>query len=533
MRPYIPLTAILLLALALRAPGWFTADEKRKYEIFPSNEFQHVEIAVSAMKNWDKDLYTDWDVDSKIYNVQGFGIQMGAVAFVAHLLTGWTPDAAGLITIGRILSTLYALLLIWLTFRIGLHLFHSRLAALLGAFLLAIFDLNVTNSHYAIPAVAYSFWTYAAVFLMIVFYSNYLGRKPADDPGWALSLAIPFTAAAAFATKFDFIPTVFAGAILLFLLWRGKYKLKTAVGYAGTYVAFFLLFFYIFTLFNFGWVEVRHGFDLLYRENHDVIQSDNHLLYNPLLYFAGVTGGTSALVMIVFLITLASLLARGKAFGARIALRWWIFFILLEFLVRWSMDTAFIRRAGIFLPFVAVLAGRGLAGILRGNLERPAWQRLGATWLVVLYTLVLTLLSQSNFWFDPRYRAKNFLTENYPQAEIYYSPYAYAEGMPPGLREQEEADLLVVHESFYSRYWKSFTTPFQYPPDCCEEVYHCRSVSECQFYQNLLSGKNEDYELVRTFPTKEYLPERVLFKDLFGSFETFLGDVRVYRKKGL
>ncbi|MEM6698163.1 MAG: hypothetical protein AAF599_07190, partial [Bacteroidota bacterium] len=95
-------------------------------------------------------------------------------------------------------------------------------------------------------------------------------------------------------------------------------------------------------------------------------------------------------------------------------------------------------------------------------------------------------------------------------------------------KTKNEADILVLHEAAYGRYWKMFTTPFRMP-NCCDEVYHCNE-NACKEMQAILLAQTE-FELLKTFETLETFPERILFKRYFGTYETFLGDVRIYEKR--
>jgi hypothetical protein len=48
-----------------------------------------------------------------------------------------------------------------------------------------------------------------------------------------------------------------------------------------------------------------------------------------------------------------------------------------------------------------------------------------------------------------------------------------------------------------------------------------------QITQDILLGRSP-FRLIRQFEVTHPFPERMLFKRLFGTFETFLGDVRIY-----
>lgn len=522
----IPLWPVLLIALALRLPGCFTQDEKSKYGLFEHDEFQYVEMAVSLNQQLDSTQFVDWDVERYIYNARGFGIQVGWLSFIYHKITGAELDATTLVMIARGLSTLYALLLILLVFFLIQHLFHDRTIAWLAALFLAIFDLNVTHSHYGIPAVSYVFWNYLTVFLLIKWLSGLKEEK--NWTNWGYLLVVSFTIAMAFASKFDFIPMMMGGLVLALAVFQKKLRIIKAIALAVSFVLLFVFAFGIITAFTLSFEEVKHSFNFLYKGNKDVIGLDNHLLYNPFLYFMAVLGGTGLPALLVGGYGLYFLYKRRKSSAIPLGLVILMVFLALEFLVRWNLDTPFVRRANIFIPMVAILASYGLV-YLSKRLKRFPWLPIV---FALLYSLVLTLVSQSNFWNDTRYRAKTFLErEEHKGKKFCYSPYVNFPGMPKSYIKKE-SDLVLLHETYYGRYWKYFTTPFRYPPKCCEEVYHCfGGVEECLWYQDMLNATDEEFELLKTIPTLEIMPERMLYKRLFGSYETFLGDIRIYQRR--
>ena len=519
-----PLWPILLLALALRMPGWFTQDKKSKFELFEQDEFQYVEMAVSLMQELDSTLFVDWEVEKYIYNVRGFGIQEGWIAFFYHKISGAELDAATLIMIGRGLSTLYALLLIWLVFRIALYLFKDRSVAWLSALFLAIFDLNITYGHYGIPAISYVFWAHLTIFLLLKWYD--FVQERGQWQYWPILFAIPFTTAMTFATKFDFIPFFIGGVVLTILVTRKKISIPISLLLIPLFLGLFVLSFGLATAFTLTFEEVRHSFDYLYRQNKDVIESDNHLLYNPFLYIMAIVGGSGLPVVLAGIYGKFVYLKKGVKklpFGLVI----FLIFLALEFVIRWNIDTPFVRRVNIFMPMVAILGAYGLTTFSK-KFKKWSWLPIA---IVISYTLTIALIGQFNAWNDTRYQARAYLNSvEQADKKVCYSYYVQIPGMPKA-HLKKDADLLVLHETYYGRYWKYFTTPFKNPPNCCSEIYHCLGEEECAFYQNLLAGNDPDFELHKTIPTIELMPERVLYKHLFGSYETFLGDVLIFKRK--
>lgn len=522
--PNLPLSTrwlwlTLLLALALRLPGWFTQDEKTRFRLFEPDEYQHVEIAVYQLQRMEPGLLSDWEVAGKIFNARGYGIQLGVLAWLGHRLFAMPLQTDTLVLLGRALSTCYGLLLIGLVFWMGRHFFRDRWTPLFAALLLCLCDLHVTYSRYAVPAATYVFWAYLFAFSWYRFIKRYEEKERLAGAIGYLSVAA-LSAATTFAVKFDFIPWLIVLISLpVLMVWR-TWTWKRSGLVLLAFTVLWLLAFGLVTTFGFTPAQIDHAFWDLYQQNKDVIPVDQHVLHNPFLYLIAVLAGVGLPAFLLALWGTRRLLLRSS--GRTLPVLLFTAFLLLEFAVLWNMDTPFVRRALIFMPAVSLLAAYAWR-----HIPDRSW-RLGIAVATIFYTLVLTLTSQSNAWWDTRYQARTYLQQEQAEVKIKYGGYAFAQGMPPGISLREAEDILVLHEAEYSRYWRSFTTPFK-RPHCCSEVYHCQEAA-CRKIQQLLSGEHPDYRLLRHFPTREWTPERVLFKRYLGNYETFLGDVLIFEK---
>lgn len=527
MRNWLWLVGIALLALSLRIPGAFWGHIDRAPNVWEPDEFQHEEIAAQHMFFLTDSLYKNRSF-AGVWNVRGYGVQLGTISLLAHKLGGVELKPPKVIFIGRFLSIFYSLALVGLIYWLSLYLFHERRIALFAALLFSIFDLNITYSHYAVPESSYVFWIHVSVFTLMLFYHKLSTTLPDIRSqvvqNYGLLLFMPLPLAMSFATKFDFIPLALSGLLLVTLFAQRKISILTAA-VVGIWLLVGSICFYL----------VAHGFTLTIHDltrsyytirqlNENVVPEDNHLLHNPILYVMAVLAGSSLPVFALAMVVLFLVAKKRKQlpfFQSHTAASLLIFivFLGLESLVRWRIDTPFVRRAVEYLPFVAVLAGYGLHYF---SYSKTGIWKYALPSFVGFYTLGVALVSQSNFWDDNRFKAQQFVEEQFPNQPVRYSPYAptHKSNMAP------ESDILVIHEAYYGRYWKSFTTPFKVPR-CCEEVYHCSD--DCSFYQQLLSGDTE-YQLLKVYPTLEIFPERLLYKHLFGTYESFLGDVRIYRK---
>ena len=519
---------ILLLAFLLRFPGvWWGELYNPVHNYFEPDEHQHLSLAIETMQIFDATLFEDFKPNR--LNTQGFSTQLGFIG--AIVLPFFDSDYRILLILGRLLSLTYGVLLVWLTYKIGILLFKKEHVALLAALFLSIFDLHITYSHYGVPEIFHVFWAYCAVYLMVIFWK---GSKPfLFEEGKEMSKfdikkyfnLILFSFAFCLAAKFDFIPILIFGLMSIWAL-RDRLFALIKLGLA----TLFLTTLYFELAICFQNETLINSFKWLLEENRNLIGNDNHLVINPFLYLIGGICGTSLIVFGSMVFGLFQKMKRiylkmlSKPFSFSPALVFTVF-VLFEFLVLWNLDAPFVRRINIFLPYIALFASFGIYNAFANKTKRK-W----AIGITILYTFSLTIVSQFNFIQDTRYQARDYVQNHVNQAaKIYYCPYSKMKGMPKGVSEIENADLLVIHESNYRRYWKSFTTPFVVP-ECCEGVYHCKSEAECLKYQKVLSGKSE-FELVKKIEPVEYFPERIIYKRYFGTYETFLGDVLIYQQR--
>lgn len=552
----------VVLGLALRLPGWFSADEKRHYGLFEPDEIQHVHIALIQLEKLAPELPLPETPEQ--VNARGYGKLLGVAAYAWWRLSGQEPNIAGLVLMGRQLSTIYFLLLLFIVYRLARDLGLERQSAAWATLLLALCDLNATYSHYALPASGY-------LLLLTVFMWGGVrywrlrseehrrtgnpaaeGRRLLQDGRrwWGVLLLMALGAGGGFAFKFDFLPAVFGVGIVLVAgmgaasvpssgggssvkRWISRAVTGRRLVTVGLFLAATVFCYQLCVAFNFSWAGMAYSFKVMSQENRDVIARDLHWLFNPTLYLLAVVAGIGLPACAAALFG-AMRLSGHSAQAEKIDLHWWRHgwwipagLLLLEFGVRWSIDTPFVRRANEFMPFLAILAAYGLHRT--GLASRRAYR---LRWAVAAYGLVLCLVGQSNHWFDTRARARDFLLAQYADGEqrIAYTEYAFAKGSPKSGRfRRGEWDLLVTAEPWYSRFDKSLTTPTPgRQPDCGSEIYHSPGERECAFFQRILRGDHPDIRQIAHFRTRTVLPERWLYRWLFGTFETFVGDVRIF-----
>lgn len=529
------LVLLILFAVILRLAGlpwgFFHGD------LFEPDEGQHVMIAKSLINSFDKKFIDDASVVKQWYP-RGFGTQIAVLGYLPLKLLKLDPNY--LFGVGRVLSLAYSILLIILVYHISLHIFKNRKIAFISSLLLSIFDLNITYSHYGLPDIGTVFWSYLSAFLIFLMYQKLSDKKePIKEIFYSdkcLFLGVPLSIAMAFSFKLDLIPLLLFFGSFFALLFVKKRPFKDLFYLFLVFIFLIISFFYISVGFNQGLGDLIELFRPSNFNAAKAIPADNSYMYKPITSFFAVAAGTSFPIIVLFVLSLFYLFSDKKpAYGAKKANIFFMIFLSLELILLWGIATSFVRRANIFLPFISILAGYGLYTLIIST-ENWRTRHLGLILAVfiVAYTLSITLVSQSNFIFETRYDAEKYL-ESFKgkDCSFAYSYYAKTRGMPDGsLNESLDttADIIVMHEAYYSRYWKYFSTPFKIPK-CCDEVYHC-NFEDCIFIQNLMSGKTE-YQLSKSFRTKKILPERLIFYGLFGTYETFQGDVLIFSKKNM
>lgn len=496
------LLLVVCLAVALSSIGLFWGLTTHQH--FQPDEFQqHLAIAKNLINVFDKEMVPDVLV-SKQFNARGFGTQVGIFSYLIIKIFDLSPTENIFYVLGRLVSIFYGVGSVVLTYFLSMKLFKNKNIGLLAALLIAIFDLRNTQSHYATPDIAHAFFVYLSC------YALYLLSKRRCD--LLLFLFVSLTVALSFSMRFDPVP-LFVLAVLI-----AKRLTRTNLVILGLILTLIVGWFYVSTGFNFTLRDAMASLQVLSAEVANVAYANARWLYNPVLYLFAIMGGTSFLVLISFLISLPKLIrTKTLSNGQKSLLGIIILAAGLEFLLAWSGGATFIRRATIFLPFVAIVTAWGLVKVPKIAI------------VVVVYTLGLTIASQLNFLFDSRYAAQDFIkAQQTPNHRYYYDYYAMLENVPKGESTYSTADTLVLHESYYGRYYKYFTTPFKVPK-CCSEVYHCQD-KDCAFFQQLLLGKSRDYKLVKGFYVNQVFPEKILFNNLFGNYETFLGDTLIYER---
>ena len=182
------------------------------------------------------------------------------------------------------------------------------------------------------------------------------------------------------------------------------------------------------------------------------------------------------------------------------------------------------------LPAAALLAACGLwrvAGRWRG------WVIAGC----LGWSALLAFDTVADYHRDPRIALRGWYAEARPQrvfASFYVNPPAgtarpalfrpaYAAGAPPGLGW---AEYLVLSENWYDT---AFANELNGPLTGRPERLVKTTPARARFYRRALAGEDPRLQPVRLFPVRNFMPELVLHKAFYGTFQLFVGDIAVFR----
>ncbi|HEB79621.1 MAG TPA: phospholipid carrier-dependent glycosyltransferase [Rhodospirillales bacterium] len=506
-RPWIVicLLAVLAAAATLRAPGVYWGDGDlipERFVHWHPDEITHVRMAEQFLKN---------DVDYGADYVKGFAVHIVlAAAAVRPFVESLSKN--DLYRIGRWLSLIYGLGIVLLVYIALYRISGNQGVALLAAALMGLNGLGITQSHFATSDSASVFWMWMTAILAYAAVSR--GSRPAMLGAWAAcGVAVAVKVALA------------AFAPLVVMHWAGFRKPRHMVLGAMTLTTVFL---------------AANGFGLgaegflaiaqkLLFDNVQVIPQ--HSFLETLTAVAVSLPPAFSLPVLVLAVTGLVLAPRKN----------WIIWGLFAspalahlFLVMF-LDDPFERHLLPLAPVVSGLAAWGWWKLLDGTRRPLLWSAPLAA-----YLLFFAIEGERPFWRDNRINARQWIINEVDGgASILQGPYAklklpkkkykvtsfnrWSKKVP----DMEGFDLIVLHEAHTYRYARSRLSPWRRPE--ADNIYHPDKFS-LSHLEALQSGLTP-FKLVK--PSHSLTPwtwERALYKRYFGTFQSFSGDLYIYRK---
>jgi hypothetical protein len=450
----------------------------------------------------------------------------------------------------------------------GLILAPSRpQVGLAAGLLLALSGFHAIQSHMATVDVAMTFYTYgfilglmllagsrrrwglalSTVFLLPALYAKrlwpfpllgYLAFIPTSTWHWLtgrmrprdlalVSVAALVAAALAFNTGFQaqgWLPLL--GLFYLFVPWRrlNPWTVPLFVALPWGLWGITLMDEYFVRAYTSGWPTGRFG------AHFGAIgwnKIDRNLLNLPLVVIVGI--GLPAAVLIPMGIKRAS--------GDRRNLRLWLCFLPV---IAWALYMLLIAPRTTYrhylplFPLACLLAAYGLYAV------RLARNRLFLL-AFFLWPALLQLDMQLDFHRDTRQQAVEWYRAH-PGARVFATFFAapppdhrppyqlfreeYAMGEAAAL---QQGDYLVLSENWYETAQRQELNGLR--------TWHLDRLvkttpEKALLYRQILAGEHPNLALEREYRVQNFMPELVLHKGFYGTFQKFLGDLRIYRIEG-
>ena len=158
--------------------------------------------------------------------------------------------------------------------------------------------------------------------------------------------------------------------------------------------------------------------------------------------------------------------------------------------------------------------------------------------LFLLWPTLLALDLESDFHNDPRIEARQWYQETQPQRvfmSFYVAPPAqfanrhmlfkpeYAAGNAETLRQGQ---YLALSENWYDT---AFRNELNGPYIGISDRLIKTTPAYAHFYQEALSGSHPYLEEARRYEVHNFMPELMLHKWLYGTFQLFVGDLVIFR----
>jgi 4-amino-4-deoxy-L-arabinose transferase-like glycosyltransferase len=519
-RTILILAAILFLAVLLRIPGLFWGydlfGDGRHYVLNPDERY-HATIAAEFFEG----------VDYSQYYVRGLGNQIAVVFWLGRFLVkSLELSPQYLYAIGRLLALLYSLATIILIYFFSGELFEDQTVSLLSSLFWALSWIHVAYGRIGLADIPALFWMYASFYFAL----RYLRKR--DD---AYLLLASIGAGFSIGTKPN--PILFVPLLLILIASRRKL-------YHGLLVLFALI----------GSFELINAFSYTpqsYLNTRYKMLSDsfsgvevNKLVNIPsyLLLLLPSLGLPVFLLSVWGVVKLFGGTER-KGLGVRSLLSNKYFLViapmLLHFYLICRLIVNFTRYLLPVVPLLAVFAAYGLVRLIDGAKSPGLFK--GVVAAIIVYQLVQIASLERAAVFDSRKLMGDWMKKNISTAELISTgPSADYNLVPSAYTTTADfdADYIVLHSCFYSRYLTGGYGFRDSYPSSCNQVFHCWGGEPTRrFIQDLFRGKT-DYRLLKKFEISFITPEMLLMKYLFGprvdGYGSYTGDTVIFgRSAGL
>ena len=202
-----------------------------------------------------------------------------------------------------------------------------------------------------------------------------------------------------------------------------------------------------------------------------------------------------------------------------------------------ALYMAFVAPVTYYRHYLPLVPGAALVAAY--GLHATTWS--GRSWFMALFFLWPALLAVDlvrDYHDDPRIELRQWYAEH-PGARVfisfYVSPPAKASRNSRLFRPEfamgnadilKQADFLILSENWYDT---AFANELNGPLVSDSRRLVKTRPSYTSFYRSALDGTYPYLELVSTVAVANFMPELLLHRRFYGTFQLFVGDLRIYR----
>jgi len=469
------------------------------------------------------DFWTNLNPDFFNYGSLPVYLLTGVSQFVDWAL-GWNiATYDGMLVVGRLLSTICDLLVIFTIYHLSLLIFKKKSLALWSSFFYSLAFFPIQNSHFFIVDTFLTLFVTLLIYLLLLFNKSRSKSLKFNRDDFKRIFFISITFAAALTTKITAI--IFMPIILLVLVIPKKISKKTffRLNYYSQSLISILLFAALATLFSY--LFMPYAFIEYQRFISDVSQqikmnSDPYIFPYTLQYVGTLPyfyylknifiWGLGPIISILSLVGIINSVKSLKVRNLSSVL--FFLFYLLYFLIIGKSSVKFMRYMLPLYPFFAIMAGYGASIItsyeLRITKKRPLYNKLSIAFfsLMILSSIIWTF-AFLNIYTTPnsRIQASDWIHQFIPSGStlgvehwddrvpIYYGERFQYEELTLYDIPDDDLKWQVINEKLKRIDYIIIASNRLYTPlqrlDNCDETYPRCYPKTSKYYQKLFNNE--------------------------------------------
>jgi hypothetical protein len=386
--------------------------------------------------------------------------------------------------------------------------------------LLGLSNFHVAESHFGTVDAPLVF--FIMLFTVVLYYGIVSGRK------WAVAASLPLLGFVVW-TKYYLFSVFSYLALSSEPHFRRRWKLYLGIATGIAVAGVFLV----------GWDRIaptisRYSYLLWGEETSRFGTGYGHIGSWRRWIRNGTNLGTVHLVGLGIPAALFAVAGLKRVITSKKELRHWLIHAPAAFYALYMLLLAPVTYYRHYLPLFPTVALLSAYGLWHSRWATRKWFLL----VFFVYPCLLTLDSEYQYRFDPRRACLSWYDEH-QDAQVcctYYvgaPAYHRAQGLfsmnryvYEGERYLRQNDYLILSESWYdTAYPSELNGPIAWKPEWLIKT----RPEYARAYRKILSGQDRNLQLEAEFNLRHFTPEFLLHRLLYGSFQLFVGDLKIYR----